>query len=204
MLERLNIKSVVCDSVVLNGGINYLMFSDDDDREKEKVNSVAESALVKWIFTDPFRSIDYLFYKELGIGEQYKPFFDVGDPIIKDDSGPGDIDLLLVDPNRPNKAIAFQVKRIKAEISEANQAALKINNIGKGISQTRYMHEKYRFFKSYLMLIIVADTKNRKSRGQMFRYLRPDEKDVVYEHEGFGDLPEEAGIYIFEINQPSV
>lgn len=181
------------------------MFSDQDDEAGSKFNSTSEKDIVTWMFRHPNNFIDYLFYEELEISKNYQPFFEVKDPIIKDTTGPGDIDILLIDKNQPQYSIAFQVKRVKATISETNDGAiLKTSSIGKGIIQTKYMFDKYKFHKNYLMLIMANDSSSRKNVQQMFRYAKPDEKRIIYEHSGFGDLPEETGIYIFEINQPSI
>ena len=66
------------------------------------------------------------------------------------------------------------------------------------------MFEKYRFHRSYLMIVIVVDAQNRTNNQQLFRHLSYSEKKAIYFHKGYGDLPEEVGIYTLEIDQPSL
>lgn len=203
MREQLIMRSICYDSVALSGATEYLLFSDADDENGSRFNEVSEIKLVEWIFGHPYNFKDYLFYEELGIGKEYSLFLEVKKHLIKDTSGPGDIDILLVNKLKPHLSIAFQVKRIKASISGDDEAEIKIGNIDKGVQQTKHMFQKYRFHKNYLMLIIVNDAQKRKHSQQVFRYATLDEKKVIYKHSGFGDLPEETGIYVFEISQPS-
>ncbi len=196
-------RAICYDSVLLTGKQEYSFFKDEDDEAGERFANTIETDIVKWIFNHPYRITDTLFFQELEISKSHTPYFEVGPPVIKDSSAPGDIDILLVDKDRPQYSIAFQVKRIKAVINEDNVSELKTSQINKGVQQAKWMHEKYRFHKSYLMLGIVTDSQRRNHNSQIFRYNTVEEKSVIYEHSGFGDLPEDIGIYIFEINQPS-
>lgn len=65
------------------------------------------------------------------------------------------------------------------------------------------MHDKYRFHKSFVMLVILFDAVDHPHDQQMFRHLGYDEKKCVYRFAGLGDLPDEAGIYLLEISQPA-
>ena len=68
------------------------------------------------------------------------------------------------------------------------------------------MYEKYRkvSIQCYLMLVILfADAQYRIHNQQIFRNLSYDEKKTLYFHGGYGDLPEDAGVYFLEISQPS-
>jgi hypothetical protein len=200
-------RCVTYDAVELKPGINsYSFFNDSDDVNGERVNSIAESELVKWIFNNPYTigNIDYLLYQELQLNKSnYQPYLEVTKPIIKDNDEPGDIDILLIDDKNPQLSIGIQAKRIKCTIDENNVANLKTSHILRGIKQAKKMYQKYRFYQNYLMLIVVADSQSRKNNFQIFRYPSLQEKQVVYTHSGFGDLPEEVGIFIYEVNQPS-
>lgn len=203
MQEPLLMRAVCYDSVLLTDQLQYPFFKDEDDEPGDRFNSTAETELVKWIFNHPYKFVDYLFFQELEIDRSYTPYFEVKTPIIKDSSAPGDIDIILIDKKKPQFSIALQVKRVKATIDENGLSVLKTSQINKGVQQTKWMHEKYRFHKSYLMLTIVTDSQRRNHNAQVFRYNTVEEKSVIYKHSGFGDLPEDIGIYIFEINQPS-
>lgn len=81
---------------------------------------------------------------------------------------------------------------------------LKTAPLRKGVQQAKWMHDKYRFHQNYLMLVVATDSERRRNQSQLFRYNKVEEKKVVYEFSGFGDLPENVGIFIIEINQPSI
>jgi hypothetical protein len=204
MKEPLLMRAVCYDSVLLTSQTPYNFFKDEDDELSSRFNDSAEQEVIQWIFKHPYRIAETIFFEELEIDKTYSPYFEVKSPIIKDNSGPGDIDILLIEETKPQYSIAIQAKRVKATIDENNEAHLKTSHIIKGIEQAKWMYEKYRFHKNYLMLVIVSDSHKRTNLSQMFRYNSVTEKESVYNHSGFGDLPEEVGIFILEINQPSI
>jgi hypothetical protein len=204
MEEKFYMKSVCYDSVLLTDKTEYNFFVDNDDRYGDRVGSILESNIVNWFFNHPLNFAPHLFYEELDIDQRYILHLNVGKPIITDNRVPGDIDILLVDPNKPQRAIAIQVKRVKATINEGDEASLNVKKVPYSIFQTKEMFTKYQFYKSYLMLVILVDAQHRTGSQQMFRHLAYPEKKTVYFHSGFADLPEEAGIYVLEIDQPSL
>jgi len=204
MEEAFLMRSTMFDIVKLSSDkLQYDLFVDDDDVMGDRFTSVIESNIVRWFFYNEQRLTQYLFYEELGIGENYKLFLEVQKPIIKDSGLPGDIDILLVDVVNPHLSIAFEVKKTKVIIDPDDRVILKTSKVKHGILQCKHMYNKYRFHKTFLMLLLVTDGANRGYNQQMFRYPSYAEKKSVYFHSGFGDLPEDVGIFIIEINQPS-
>lgn len=100
-------KSICYDSVVLSGATEYLLFKDDDNEVGSRINAINENKIVELIFEHPNNFKDYLFFEELGIEKEHRLFFEVKQPIIKDSTGPGDIDILLVNELRPQYSNAF-------------------------------------------------------------------------------------------------
>lgn len=197
-------RSVCYDSVLLTDKTQYDIFVDSDDEIGERISQIAEKEIVSWFFNHPMNFKDYLFYEELGIDkDKYKPFFEISKPLILDNEKPGDLDILLINKAEPQRSVAIQVKRVKATIDKNDNVFLQTKHIQKGILQTKRMYQKYKFHQCYLMLVIVADAKNRLQNQQMFRHLSYQEKEVVYFHSGYGDLPEDVGVYFLEISQPS-
>ena len=96
------------------------------------------------------------------------------------------------------------MKRLKATINDDDSAHIKTAAISKGVEQSRFMFTKYRFHKSYLMLVIVADTHHRKNGCQLFRNLTLSEKMQTYQHPSLKELPDEVGVFTYEISQPSI
>lgn len=204
MEEPFLMRRICYDSVLLDSRTKYDLFSDGDDMQESRVNNETESRIIEWFFRDNFKFFSYLFYEELSIPASYKPELEVSKPIVNDNSKPGDIDILMLDPSKPQNSIAFQVKRIKGRV-EKEKTVLKTSHITDGVLQTKQMYKKYRFHQSYLMLVVVLDAQHHSHSQQMFRHLSySDKKETIYEHSGYGDLPESTGIYILEISQPSV
>lgn len=203
MGETLYFRCITYDSVLLDGKLEYFFFSDSDDILADRTTKTIETDLVRWIFQQQ-NSIRYLFHEELDISNDYHFYLEVRKPIIKDDSGPGDIDILMVNHSQPHLSIAFQVKRIKGVVSDDDVTIFNTNTLPKGVSQSKFMLSKYRFHQNYLMLVVVTDTHKRTKNDQMFRYPTLDEKQVIYRHPSLADFPEEVGIYTYEINQPSI
>lgn len=179
MKEPLLMQAICYDSVLLTGKEQYSFFEEEDDEEGDRLTDAVEANIVKWIFNHPYNITDTLFFQELKIGQSHTPYFEVRSSVIKDPSSPGDIDILLVNKTSPQYSIAFQVKRIKAVIGEDDVSYLKTSQVKKGIQQTKWMHEKYRFHRNYLMLVIVTDSQRRKRDSQIFRYNTVEEKGYL-------------------------
>ncbi|HWZ04771.1 MAG TPA: hypothetical protein VNX40_14240 [Mucilaginibacter sp.] len=198
-------RSICYDMVLLDDKSQYTMFVDADDVPGERVSGIVEKQIVEWFFDHPRGLTASLFYEELGIDPaRYKPYFEVRKPIINDNGTPGDIDVLLIDPKKPQHTIAIQVKRVKARIDQDEKITLNTAHIENGIFQTKKMFEKYRFHLCFLMVVIVADSRHRRRDQQILRIIPyADKKHTVYFHHGYGDLPTEVGVYFLEISQPS-
>jgi hypothetical protein len=202
--DKFYMKSVCYDCVMLTDETTYDFFVDNDDLSGDRVGSILENNIVNWFFDHPLNFAPYLFYEELGIDKKYNRHLNIGKPVIIDNRVPGDIDILLIEPLTPHRAVAIQVKRVKATINERDEATLNIKDIPYSIFQTKEMFRKYQFYKSYLMLVILIDAQQRTGSQQLFRHLTYEEKKAVYFHSRFGELPEEVGIYVLEIDQPSL
>lgn len=202
--EPLIMRAVCYDSVELTGKAEYKFFDDDDDIAGDRVNEKSEEWLCKWILEHSLASPNYLFFEELNIDSGVSKYYSISKYIIKDRGRPGDIDILLVDRKYPQLSVAFQVKKVKGYIDNDNRSNLYTKNLPDAIEQTKLMYEKYRFHKNYLMLIVPTDAAHRVENYQTFRYNSPFEKKTIYNFSGFGDLPENVGIFIYEINQPSL
>lgn len=204
MEQEFIMRAVCYDSVQLQNKLNYPFFADEDDVKEERINEVNEAELSHWIFENSLASPEYLIFEELGIKKNLRKYFQVRKPVIKDNSQPGDIDILLVDPKNTKESIAFQVKRVKGFIDESNRASLYTKNLQKLIIQGSQQFLKYRFHQNYVLILVPTDASNRTSNQQIFRYNKVHEKKTIYQFSGFADLPEQVGIFIYEINQPSL
>lgn len=199
-------RAITYDSVLMQSDISeYSLFNDLDDSpdEEYRYNNEPETRLLEWLITNRHDGNMRLTREELNIEKQYRFYREIKKPIITDHSIPGDIDLLAIDHKRPHLSVAFQVKRVKARMLENGKAELFIKHIPKAVIQAREMMFKYRFHRNYLMLVIVTDTQYCNKDFQIFRNLPYEEKLCVYEHPALHELPEEVGLYIYELSQPS-
>lgn len=199
-------RAVSYDSVLVQQGMTeYKLFDDldDTDSSESRYNNESETNVIKWLLANHFDADMGLTRAELGIPSNYKFYPEIREPIIEDRSVPGDIDLLAVEKANPHLSVAIQVKRVKSRILENGQVDIYVKHIPKAVLQAREMMLKYRFHRNYLMLVLVADTQHHKHDFQLFRNLSFEEKLRVYQHPTLHDLPEEVGLYLYELSQPS-
>lgn len=196
--------AITYDSVEMKTDITkFSLFVDDDDFLGSRYNKEHEFKVIKWVLENHIDKNMGLTRQELNIGLPYKFYAEVVKPIIYDVGTPGDIDILAVDKLNPHKSIAFQVKRVKARINENGIAEIHDGFIKRGVEQAKDMFHKYRFHRNYLMLLIAADTMYRKNDSPIFRNLSYQEKLQIYRHPYLKELPEEIGVFMYEISQPS-
>jgi len=116
-----------------------------------------EKDIVDFLLQPIFRDI---LLEILGLGEvesKIKIFPCVKKPFIVDNKvEPGDIDILLFDPDRPEKAIAIEAKKIKVRTIYNKQDKIfkgYKNLIEKGLRQTAGL-SRIGFYKTYFIVII--------------------------------------------------
>jgi len=201
----ITMRSIAYDTVSIKpGAVVYKLFEDDDSQKDERVNSLLEGELVKFLFTHNLNFYEYLIYEELGIKNTYCPFFERSRPIIDNQNEkPGDIDLLLVDKSQMNKSVAFQVKKLKGFIDIDNINKVKFSNIEEGIVQSNKMFEKFRFYQNYLMLIVANDGMRNTSNNFFFRQVNGSEIKPLYLVQTYESLKVGIGVFIVEITQPT-
>jgi hypothetical protein len=208
MKETINIlRQVSFDSAQIKSSPQtYSLFNDIISVENnERIDSWFEERVVKWIFNSSLRNYYYLIYDELGIPEDYKFYLSVRKPILENPYNETDIDFLLVNPLAPNKVIAFQVKKIKAnfETDESINIKIRENKVIEGIGQAKYIYDNYRFHLNYLMLAVVNESQNKKSVNQIFRTLPQNEFELIVNLPSLEDLPEDIGIFYYEVSKPN-
>jgi hypothetical protein len=197
---------VTYDTIMTQSDITeYRLFDEYDDNTEPsfRQNNLQESLLIKWILSNSHDRNMGLTRKELGISSDFEFFMEVAKPIITDREIPGDIDLLAINKKRPDQTVAFQIKRIKARVLENQKIEIYTKYIHKGVIQAREMAHKYCFHRNYLMLVLVADTLYHKNNFQALKNLPYEEKLCIYKHPSLSDLPEEVGLYMYELSQPS-
>lgn len=116
------------DSQVLTGA-NEIPFFRESEENSESVTTMTEDQAVKWLINSfSFRKtfIESFFEKSQNVYS----FFGIKEPFVIVGKKPGDVDILLFDKERPDKAIAIECKRLK--VTSVGSPLPKVNN-SKGI-----------------------------------------------------------------------
>ena len=143
--------------------------SDIEEPEYKSIREFTESEIIDFIYKQKFY---YQLYKEMGLSDpqritilrgQKEPF------ILKQNSKPGDLDLILFDPQKAENAIAMEVKCVKFK-TEANQSVTtnKEKLISEGITQVnKYL--KLGFHKTYLLVILLDESWEQAKPNYIFK-----------------------------------
>lgn len=168
-----------------------------------RMTEVSETDLLNWIFSNSDKR-QLLLENMLTPNIAYTVFREKSAPILKDDDKPGDIDILLVPENREHESIALEVKRVKAKITEeGNEVINKVDTaFKKGIHQANALCDK--FHKTYLVLLIVTDGKNKQNVNPLFRGVNGDRIHELYSITFDESLNEKVGVVFVKITEPSV
>lgn len=199
MKRLLQFKQIYYDSQSIGGKTTVSFFNENDEND-ESVTSMSEDQAVKWLFQ--FKEFRHLFINEFfGNTDTIKTYYGLTEPFTTRNKKPGDIDLLLVNPNRPDKSIAFECKRVKAVTIENSNA--KINNVEKirnGVIQAN-KYQSLGFHQSYLMIILLDDGKLSKTPNVLFRETNKDLLKKMYDIPWNEPLNNDVGIIFIKVNQ---
>lgn len=134
------------------------LISDIEEPEYKSIREFTESEIIDFIYKENFY---HQLYKEIGLSdsqkitilrEQKAPF------ILNQNSKPGDLDLILHDPEEPEKAIALEVKCVKFKTHNDQVVTTnKEKSISEGITQiNEYL--KLGFHKTYLLVVLLDES----------------------------------------------
>jgi len=192
-------KYVCYDTSPLNESQTISFFTESDNKE-QSVSSMSEGQAVQWLF----KNTDFInvFLPDLFDNPyEVKCYFELKKPFTQNNVKPGDIDILLIDTENPEKSIALECKRVKA-VSNEDQTA-KVNNIEKikhGVVQAN-KYRKLGFHQTYLMIILLDDGRNYNTQNIMFRKTKSDQLNQLYNLHLKETLHNEIGVIFVTINQ---
>lgn len=168
--------------------------------EMGSITDLTERELQEYLFS--CLPVRHLFYGELDLPR--------GDPLLrlKTDEyfpgrgGPGDVDVLVADPNAPEWAVGMECKKVKVkpESFETKQIT-GLNRASKAVQQTRKL-VRLGFSRCYALFFVAIDGRQRARfnfahRGLTGGLLR--RFDAVVRADLF---PNEVGVVVLEITQP--
>jgi hypothetical protein len=195
------------DSINLNSYIrSYEYFLNEDKTILfDNATKRPEQKVVKWIFEKSLTTLRYLVYEELNLSNEYKHYLECREYILDYRYDESDIDILLVNDKSPHLSHAFQVKKLTIDLFKDGFSVFKrLNQVEKGITQANEVFKKYKFYKNYLMLVVIINGIDKKDVNQIFR--QPSSKELykhIYSLKNFNELNENIGIFAYEITQPT-
>jgi len=199
MESFLEFDQIYFDAQLLDGRTRMSFFTECVDNE-ESLSSLVEDQAIRWLFMNNI-------IKEIFVGKFFKNpknieiYFGLQEPFTIKNKIPGDIDILLVDTEFPEKPIAIECKRVKAIV--INEEESKINNVNKikhGVIQAN-KYQSLGFYKSFLMIIILDDGRKSEEKNVMLRSTKSIKLKQVYSMPWEEPLHEDVGIVFIRITQ---
>ncbi|MFZ0913537.1 MAG: hypothetical protein WBQ76_07650 [Candidatus Korobacteraceae bacterium] len=173
------------------------------------VTEFTEKQLICWVMG--FEPARQLLFEELGFfgSDFYKCA--VEEPFYS--PGKGDIDLVICRWQAPQEAAAIEFKRVKITVDDPEHHQLnKLEETYKGVEQANRLHESFRFYQTYLAIMIAIEASSQEDTNIPCRGIDPAAtpdygqtktfKRIV-EFPGREELQSDIGIVFFEVVQPS-
>lgn len=201
MKRRMIFRQSYYDSQVLTGPTEIPFFT-ENDADSDSVTSMTEDQAIKWLFNS-FSFGQTFIESFFNSPTSVHTFFGKKEPFVSFGKKPGDIDILLVDKERPDRAIAFECKRLKVTSVETHLP--KINNwkgIKHGVKQANGL-QSLGFYKSYLMIILLDDSRHFDYPNTMMRNSKWHEVEEVYDMPWNEPLNQDVGIVFVRVTQPT-
>jgi hypothetical protein len=163
---------------------------------------MTEEQAIRWLFQNNTFSKHFL-ENFITDTTAIRPYFGVTNPFVTGGKKPGDIDLMLVDPMRPDRTMAFECKRVKAtslckDYSTVNNA----NGIRKGVLQANAL-QSLGFHRSYLMIILLDDGRELDYPNTMMRRSTSNNVEDIYEIPFNEKIHDDVGVVYVKVTQPT-
>ena len=164
------------------------------------VTGIAEDALCRWFFLDlAARPL----LEELRVSSGSRVLFSSPTTsAFPDARGPGDIDVLIADPQYPEASLAIEVKRVKIQAATFHTGMPgKLQDLQRGVQQANLLAD-LGFHRTFLVVAVVVDGREREqlnfaSRGPTF-----DLVEAIDNFPGRARLAPHVGLAFVEIVQP--
>lgn len=181
---------------------NGSLHSDFIEPNYKGVRDFTEGEIIDFIYKQNFQ---HLLHTELGLSssnkiinlrDQIKPFI-----TLPNSSKPGDLDLILFDPERHDKAIALEVKRVKFKTHEDQLVTTNRENIiSEGITQANgYL--KFGFHKTYLLLIVLDESWQQNKPNSIFKETRLENAPKLINPRVLKNLDKNIGLLYMGVRQ---
>jgi hypothetical protein len=114
----------------------------------------------------------------------------------------GDIDALLCAPDRPDQAVAYQVKRIKFGIDQLrNQKPTKLREYKK-VAQQANLLARMGFWQVYVYVVVVVDAREQNAGKNTYAGLSSELESLVSSAISTQPLNDRVGLATLDFTQP--
>lgn len=185
------------------GKTEYEIFGNQPRPKSDKrLISLKEKELVKMILSNPDRKEMLMDYALLMNPKDYDVFAEVQHGIAHPNECPGDVDIIAIPKNAPQKSVAFEVKKVKVTVHEDGTETVNRDNQieEKGVHQANGLLEKG-FYKVFLIVLMVTDGQHKTDKSIPFRYGEQIHK--LYTSNRYTGLNPNVGILIVELTEPT-
>ncbi len=197
-------RKILSDVIKLEEGKNeYEIFGNQPRPKSDKrLISLKEQELVQMILFHPDRKAMLMDYAMLLNPTEYDVFAEVQHGIAHPNECPGDVDIIAIPKNAPQKSVAFEVKRVKVTVHEDGTETVNRDKQieEKGVHQANGLLEKG-FHKVFLVVIMVTDGQHKTHKSIPFRYGEQIHK--LYTSDRYVGLHPNVGVLIVEITEPT-
>ena len=192
-------KTLMMDSVPVTDQLTYSFFEESAEN-KDTVAGLTEDKALHWLFAHPIFRVDFAceFFPDPGTVHAH---FGLKEPFTQSQAFPGDIDLLLLQPEHPDRPVAFECKRVKIIAQEGGAPIVnRLSELDRGILQAG-AYRALGFHQTYLLVILLDDGRVMKTPNIMFRYNDTAPIDKVFNIPWHKNLHPDVGVVYVRINQ---
>ncbi|HZS09347.1 MAG TPA: hypothetical protein VFD58_31220 [Blastocatellia bacterium] len=181
-------------------GTEIRFFTDHDATIGTAVIKENEIAIIEWLLRSQARN---LLLESLCLPLDSHTATAVREPVIDDSQmKPGDLDLLICPPRRPDLSAALQCKRVTVEVEADNCDQIrKLGDIKDVVLQANKQKQRYGFHQNYLAIIIQSFVARRSSSEVIFRGITSGSLKQIYEFNYRDKVHDDVGVIFIDITQ---
>lgn len=165
----------------------------------DSIADIPEDQLVERLLSDPLWSTEYFELAGMprGMANRQRVLLNTAPGNFR-----GDIDALLCDPNHPEFAVAYQVKRIKFGINQLrNRTPSKLEEYKKAAQQANLL-AKMGFWQVYAYVVVVVDAREQNSGKNTYAGLSSELRSLVASAISTHPLDGRVGLATLDFTQP--
>jgi hypothetical protein len=209
MVEHVLFRQVTIQTATITGPVLELLT--DSGTSEPRATDDSEGVVVQWLIDQPI--VRAVMLQELRRPSNSITKAGVIAPLIENPrSKPGDIDLFICSPDRPQEALVVEWKRVKVTLEDqGNNRVNKLGDIEGGVNQAKALRE-LGFYQTYFGILTVVDAAeqthwNVPNRGidptTASNYTGTKTFKSIVEFPRREELRQDIGILFIELVQPT-